>query len=177
MPLVVPAGPVRPTSDRVREAIFSSLGARVIDADILDLYAGTGGVGLEAASRGARSVVFVERARGSLSALESNIAKFHKGRSITAHMEIVRGDVPVMLSQLGREFTLIFSDPPYGEPVGPVLAAVECGRLLAEAGVFVFESAKRDAVEWPASWELAREAVYGDTRISYLKRTRRPARE
>lgn len=177
MPLAVPAGDVRPTSDRVREAIFSSLGERVVGADVLDLYAGSGALGLEAASRGARSVAFVERARGSLTALERNIAKFREGRQVECELRITGGDVLPALARCCEIYSLIFADPPYGEPVGPVLEAVERGQLLAETGMFVFESAKRDALVLPARWTLAREAVYGDTRVSYLELPQTPARD
>ena len=75
MTLAAPhGGNVRPTSDRTREAIFSSLGARVTDAVVLELFAGTGGLGLEAASRGAAAVTFVERARPALDCLQRNVA-------------------------------------------------------------------------------------------------------
>ncbi len=176
LPLAVPGGDVRPTSDRVREAIFSSLGERVVSADVLDLYAGSGALGLEAASRGARRVVFVEKACGSLAAMERNIAKFRKGRQVECELNIRRGDVLPVLSRQGDVFSLIFADPPYGEPVGPLLAAMERSRLLADAGVFVFESAKRDMVVVALPWIVRREAVYGDTRVSYLERPRTPAR-
>jgi len=92
MPLVVPRGSVtRPTSDRVREAIFSSLGDRVVGASVVDLFAGTGALGLEAASRGARSVTFVEQNRAALQSLEKNVAEFVRRGGIEP--VVVREDV------------------------------------------------------------------------------------
>src|SRR5437899_5142491 len=104
MVLAVPKrAEVRPTSDRVREAIFSSLGDRVIDADVLDLYAGTGALGLEAASRGARAVTFVER---SVDAIQKNLTTFQRNRGVVCEFEILRGNVFAHLKRLGRQFQL-----------------------------------------------------------------------
>ena len=165
LPLTVPRGDAtRPTSDRVREAIFSSLGARVPGAVVLDLFAGTGALGLEAVSRGAQSVVFVEQARPALDCLANNLAGF-KPAPVA---KIVRGEVLRELARLTGPFSLIFADPPYGTDFTPILETVrQCG-LLAADGLFVLESAKRDAVVLPADWRLHREAVYGDTRVSYV---------
>ena len=165
LPLTVPRGDAtRPTSDRVREAIFSSLGARVPDALVLDLYAGTGALGLEAMSRGAQSVVFVEQARAALDCLAKNLAGFKPAP--VAH--VVRGEVLRELTRIAGPFDLIFADPPYGTDNTPVLDSVRQRGLLAETGLFVLESAKRDPVVLPADWRLHREAIYGDTRVSYL---------
>src|SRR5260221_14719403 len=82
MPLTVPRAGVRPTADRIREAVFSSLGARVVEARVLDLFAGTGALGLEAASRGAVSVQFVENARAATECLERNLATFQRNREV-----------------------------------------------------------------------------------------------
>src|SRR5439155_1331834 len=147
MTLAVPKGAdTRPTSDRVREAIFSSLGERVVDADVLDLYAGTGALGLEAASRGARSVMFIEKARQSLEAIEKNLASFAKNRGVACAFEVVRGDVLAELSRLDRQFSLIFADPPYALDPTPLLGATRQRRLLVEGGVFVLEMSKRSVL-------------------------------
>ena len=165
LPLTVPRGDAtRPTSDRVREAIFSSLGARVTGAAILDLFAGTGALGLEALSRGARSAVFIEQARAALDCLTKNLAGFKPAPVAT----VVRGEVLRELARLTGPFELIFSDPPYGTDSAPILETVRQHGLLATDGLFVLESAKRDVVGLPAGWRLHREAVYGDTRVSYL---------
>ena len=161
--LVVPrGGDTRPTSDRVREAIFSSLGARVVDADVLDLFAGTGALGLEAASRGARSVVFIEQAKAALDCLEKNRAK------IAPTAQIRRGDVQKELARLTGPFHLIFADPPYGMAIAPVLETIRQCVLLAPDGLLIWESAKRDALVLPKNWRTVRDAVYGDTRVSFL---------
>jgi len=165
LPLTVPRGDAtRPTSDRVREAIFSSLGARVTAATVLDLFAGTGALGLEALSRGAQSVVFIEQARTALDCLAKNLAGFQPAPVTTT----VRGEVLRELARLTGPFDLIFADPPYGTDNLPMLETVHQRRLLAPSGLFILESAKRDAVLLPADWRLHREAIYGDTRVSYL---------
>jgi len=163
--LAVPRGDTtRPTSDRVREAIFSSLGARVPGANVLDLFAGTGALGLEALSRGAQSAVFVENARTALDCLAKNLTDFKPAPAA----KVVRGEVLRELARLTEPFHLIFADPPYGTDFKPILETVRQRNLLAADGLFVLESAKRDAVVLPAEWRLHREAVYGDTRVSYV---------
>src|SRR5258708_6381374 len=116
MTLAVPKGAdTRPTSDRVREAIFSSLGERVIGADVLDLYAGTGALGFEAGSRGAQSVTFVEKVRSCLDVIEKNLASLQKNRGVACKFELRRGDVFAVMKRLNRQFSLIFVDPPYAD--------------------------------------------------------------
>src|SRR5260221_10760669 len=117
MPLAVPHADVRPTADRIREAIFSSLGARVVEARVLDLFAGTGALGLESASRGATSVMFVENARGAVECLERNLATFQRSREVACAVYVARVAVEAQLRKLaiaGETFSLIFAEPPYG---------------------------------------------------------------
>lgn len=164
MTLAAPRGDARPTSDRVREAIFSSLGERVIGATVLDLFAGSGALGLEAASRGADAVTFVENARASLDAIERNLESFRRNRGVTCRFKVIRADA-FKLPLLEATFSLIFADPPYGDAAQKLLAL----RLpLAPGGVLVLESAKRDALTPGEAWSVKRDAVYGDTRVSFL---------
>jgi 16S rRNA (guanine966-N2)-methyltransferase len=175
MPLHVPRDGVRPTSDRVREAVFSSLGERVPGAVVLDLFAGTGGLGLEAASRGAASVVFVEKARPALISLERNLATFRQGREIPARTRVLRGDVFAQLAGLaGSGFTLVFADPPYGDAAQRLLDDPRLPAVLGEGGVLVLESATRDALVAGPGWQTLREAEYGDTRVSFFSRVSGP---
>jgi 16S rRNA (guanine966-N2)-methyltransferase len=173
MLLAVPRGAdVRPTSDRVREAIFSSLGECVINAHVLDLYAGTGALGFEAASRGAQSVTFVEQARPALQAIEKNLASFQKNRGVACEFVVRRGDALTELGRLGRPHLLIFADPPYTLDPTPLLDEVQRRQLLLPGGMFVLEMSKRTPLG--AGWlgKLEREAVYGDTRVAYFRATR-----
>ena len=193
MTLAAPRGDARPTSDRVREAIFSSLGERVVGATVLDLFAGSGALGLEAASRGASAVTFVENARASLDAIERNLESFRRNRGVNCEFRVLRADVFALLSRfavlVGAPFrarpgypdrgqkaaptelspsTLIFADPPYGETAQKLLALP---LPLATGGVLVLESAKRDALMPGEAWNVKREAIYGDTRVSFLVQT------
>jgi 16S rRNA (guanine(966)-N(2))-methyltransferase RsmD len=164
MTLAAPRGDARPTSDRVREAIFSSLGERVIGAMVLDLFAGSGALGLEAASRGASAVTFVENARASLDALERNVSTFRRGRDVTCEFRVLRADA-FRLPALEGMFSLIFADPPYGDAAQKLLATP---LPLAPGGALVLESAKRETLTPGETWSVKREAIYGDTRVSFL---------
>src|SRR5437867_6706855 len=162
MQLAVPrGGNVRPTSDRVRGAIFSSLGAHVVGARVLDLYAGTGAFGLEAASRGAEAVTFVEQ---STEAIQKTIAGLQRNRGVRCEFEVLRGDVASQLRRLTGPFSLIFADPPYETDPSPLLQASR--PLLASEGLFVLETGKRTKLDAGLAsggagllWELQREAT------------------
>ncbi len=101
---------VRPTTDRVRESWMSALGDRVVGATVLDLFSGSGALGLEALSRGADQVVLVERTRGALSVIKSNIEKLGAGEECT----VVADDVFRFLARLDKPFDIALADPPYG---------------------------------------------------------------
>ena len=173
MTLVVPRTGVRPTTDRIREAVFSSLGERVVGARVLDLFAGTGALGLEAASRGAESVTFVENARGALECLERNLAAFRKNRDVTCTFSVARKAVESQIKTLsadGETYSLVFADPPYGETAQELLRDPTLPQLVATGGLFVLESAKRDALDLTSTWDLVRGAVYGDTQVNFFRR-------
>jgi 16S rRNA G966 N2-methylase RsmD len=126
---------------------------------------------LEAASRGADEVVFVEKDRHSLIALERNLAAFRQGREIPATLRVQRGDVFAQLASLaGNGFTLVFADPPYGDAAQRLVDDPRVPAVLAADGWLVLESAARDALLPGGSWQTEREAVYGDTRVSFFSR-------
>ena len=157
--LVAPRGSrTRPTADRVREALFSMLGD-VSGARVLDLYAGSGALGIEALSRGAESAVFVERDRAALTALESNL------EATGAPGEVRRQDVARFLARHEGTFDLVFCDPPYdGAPaVAETLAEALPGIVDQDARI-VTESDKRNPLLLPLP--LVVERSYGDTRIA-----------
>ena len=168
MPLAVPRSGLRPTADRIRGAVFSSLASRVVGADVLDLFAGTGALGLEAASRGAQSVVFVENDRAAVACLERNIEAFRRNRAVACELTVVRADVWAWLEGAPRRFSLVFADPPYGEAAQRLLNTAGLTAALVPEGVLVLESARRTGLVVPAAWKVLREARYGDTRISVL---------
>lgn len=165
-----PGGSVRPTQDRVREALFSSLAARVSGARVLDLFAGSGGLGLEAWSRGASHVCWVEKDRRVASVLRRNVASLCRGPGGGA--ECVGSDAFVFLrKQQGKApFDLIVADPPY-EPgareraLEKTLRALEGSPMLAAGGMLAFEQSAREQAAARPGWELTKDRVYGDTRV------------
>ena len=172
MTLVVPRTGVRPTADRIREAIFSSLGDRVVGARVLDLFAGTGALGLEAASRGAGSVTLVEQSRGALECLDKNIQTFQHNREVTCSFAVFRASVASQLRRIaavGETFQLVFADPSYGGTASELLREPGLPSVLVNDGLLVLESAKRDALTVTEPWEQLRESIYGDTRVNFLQ--------
>ncbi len=168
--LTVPAAGTRPTSDRVREAIFSALEARdaIEGMRVLDLYAGSGALGLEAASRGAAQVTLVDRVIQSCKANAARILK-QAPRDAPA---IITSSQPVQafLNAALNEWDLIFMDPPYDmglAELGHNLDSV--AGLLADGGVLMLERSSRTAApEWPVGLELDRRKDYGDTALYWL---------
>ncbi len=162
--LQAPRGRVtRPTSDKVREALFSML-AEVAGADVLDLFAGAGGLGIEALSRGAASAMFVERDSAAVRVLEANLAALEIA---PARVLVRRAEALAALrSARSRKETydLVFIDPPYSQARdwGPELSAV-LPSLLRPAARVVVESDRRAPLE--LGMELERERRYGDTSI------------
>ena len=162
--LVAPSGDARPTSDRVREALFSALGD-IGGARVLDLFAGSGALGIEALSRGAESVVFVDSSRASLTALRRNLK--------TLELEGVSTVMPLSVSKalrsLGAErqsFDLVFLDPPYdASQYLPTLSGLRTAGLVDGESAVVAERAKRHALDASEleGWEIDRERTYGDT--------------
>ena len=174
----VPGGAVRPTQDRVREALFSSLGGRVAGARVLDLFAGTGALGIEAYSRGASTVTWVEQDPAVFRILRANVVNLCGD---DPGLRVIRRDAYRFLRQdpIGPGFDLVLADPPYrgrgqgggaGETLLPLLAA---GRILEPAGCLVLEQGADEPVAEPAGWTLARDRAYGNTRL--LMYTRGPA--
>jgi 16S rRNA (guanine(966)-N(2))-methyltransferase RsmD len=151
----------RPTSDRVREALFSVLGARVDGARVLDLFAGSGALGIEALSRGAAEATFVDSAPGAIRAVRANL------EAIGAGAEVRRADARRFLgsaSAAGREYDLVFLDPPYrltGRLGGELTEALPA--VLAPGAVVVVESDRRAPLE--LGLPILDERRYGDTLI------------
>jgi 16S rRNA (guanine966-N2)-methyltransferase len=160
----------RPTAERVREALFDILGPAVAETRILDVYAGTGAVGLEALSRGAARAVFVEKDRDALRALRQNLAALRVSR---AAARVVAGDAVSMVATLRRDegpFDLVFLDPPYGAPVLPrVLEALVLGAVLAPgARVIVQHFAKVEVVAPPGLIADRAPRRFGETALTFL---------
>jgi 16S rRNA (guanine966-N2)-methyltransferase len=161
--LAAPRGTrTRPTADRVREALFSMLGD-VSGARVLDLYAGSGALGIEALSRGAASAVFVERDPQAVAAIERNLAP------LAVEATVTRADVLRWLARAEGPFDLVFCDPPYdgaSRLAGPL--AERLPGLTTDDARIVTESDKRNPLELP--FPLLVERGYGDTRIAIHER-------
>jgi 16S rRNA (guanine966-N2)-methyltransferase len=158
----------RPTSDKVREALFSALGA-IEGAEVLDLFAGTGALGIEAISRGAKRAVFVERDGSALGALEENLRAL---RIESSEAEVRRGDALEALRTARRReetYDLVFIDPPYRQAPdwGPELSAM-LPSMLRPAARVVVESDRRAPLE--LQLELLQQRRYGDTSITIHRR-------
>jgi 16S rRNA (guanine966-N2)-methyltransferase len=177
--LAVPKRGVRPTMDRVKAAIFSSLGDAIVGARVLDLFAGSGALGIEALSRGASSVVFVEADRQSAGMIEGNLAKTKlKGR-------LRQQDVFDFLRHgRGAEmFDIIFADPPYqktedGERFTEKLLANEAlPQLVNPDGIFVLEKRPDENLPETRLWRVIRQKAYGATEVLFLCVSRAISRE
>ncbi len=168
--VAAPAG-VRPTSDRVRERLFAVLGPRLEGAHILDLFCGTGSLGIEALSRGAASAMFVDLSGRSLAALERNLAPLR----LTApelSMTGKRTAADLFLSQPwpGEPPDGIFMDPPYGDPSGAAALTV-LGRRLAGEGrpVWVVHEGDQAELALPVGLKFERVLHFGDTHVTLLE--------
>ncbi|MEU0796646.1 16S rRNA (guanine(966)-N(2))-methyltransferase RsmD [Amycolatopsis sp. NPDC005961] len=164
--LKVPPKGTRPTSERVREALFNALetAGELDGAHVLDLYAGSGALGLEALSRGAADALFVEADRRAVDVLRGNVAALGLGGTVRA------GQVEtVVAAPAPRPYDLVLADPPYAvdaAALGKVLASLAAGGWLGEAALVVVERAARDGEpDWPAAFEPSRAKKYGDTAV------------
>ena len=165
----MPASGTRPTTDRVRESLFNVLAARLDFGGIavLDLYAGSGALGLEALSRGASSVLLVESDRRAAGVIEANIAALGAKGAV-----VRRGPVEkVVQGNPARPVDLVFADPPYevkAAAVEAVLAALLAHGWVRPGAVAVIERpAGGPALAWPPGWEADDERRYGDTRLEF----------
>ena len=165
----VPKKEVRPTKGQVREAMFSSLGGSCEGMKVLDLFAGAGGLGLEAWSRGAESVTFVEQNTGVWRNLQENIQNLDHDE--LGAVRCIKGDAITFLGQGKEPFDLILADPPYDLPeaMARTLAGIVEHSVLTEDGLLVYELRSSDAFEVSNDWKLLRDKVYGDTRVLMLK--------
>lgn len=158
---------IRPTQDRVREALFSIIQTELSGARFLDLFAGCGAVGLEALSRGAVSATFVEGNKKHAEVLRKNLNNLTKGSSSGGI--IVKDVYSYIESFVGEAFDIAFADPPYklGEEKGyaRVLATLKTRRVVKPKGLFIAEMTAVQKAEETPGWELLRDRAYGKTRI------------
>ncbi|SJZ30268.1 16S rRNA (guanine(966)-N(2))-methyltransferase RsmD [Selenihalanaerobacter shriftii] len=160
---------VRPTLDRVKEALFNIIGPEIIDIDLLDLYAGFGGLGIEALSRGAKSATFIEKANNQVKVITENLELTNfKDRA-----KVIQGEVLTKLNRFKPEsFDIILMDPPYNQGlVIPTIQKALDYQLLKRAGIIAVEHHEKDEINQDfTGLKLIRKRDYGDTRISlYMK--------
>lgn len=167
--LTVPPGArTRPTAARVRAAIANALSATggLLGASVLDLYAGSGALGLELASRGAAQVVLVERDRAAQATIRANLAMLG-----SAGITLVPTDAAAFARSPGEAFDIVLADPPYAEPgeaLTRVLADLQrAGRLRPGADIVIERSVRDGQIDWPAPLESTRVRRYGDTLVCY----------
>lgn len=175
-----PGGETRPTQDRVREALFSMLAGRLGGVRFLDLFAGSGSVGLDAASRGAGLVWWVERDSRNVDCLRANVESL-LGDAEPGLFRVLRMDVFSFLrnAQASEAFDVVFADPPYERPVGGgagaqpaggglverLLGAIAADWVLKRDGLFVMEQHADQPVCVDAGWRVLRDRAYGTTRL------------
>ena len=168
---------VRPTPDLVRQAVFNSLGGRVVGARVLDLFSGTGALGLECLSRGAAEVLSIEKTHRHANMIRKNL----ESTGLPAERHQVREqDVFTAIGQLAsaqRQFDLIVADPPFGEKnIGRrstsmsqrLLDDAELPKLLAPVGLFILGHTKRDTLTLPAHWQELKILKHGDSMMRFL---------
>ena len=163
----VPGMDTRPTTDRVKESIFNILQFRVIGANMLDLFAGTGQMGIEALSRGAQKAVFVDESPKAISVIMKNIA----AARVKDRAEVVRGDFEQALGRLkGQKFEIVFLDPPYGgELLNDALKSVELFDILSPDGIIICESSVGDTVVCPESFAVTKTYKYGTILLTAMR--------
>ncbi len=153
---------VRPTSDRVKESLFQILSPKLVGARALDLFCGSGALGLECLSRGAKEVLFNDISAESLAILRKNLEKLGERGQITNR------DFRACLNSAEGKFDLIFSDPPYKEDYLPdICAIIEKRRLLKEGGLLIHESEREEVA--PEGFECSDVRRYGRTKIWFLR--------
>ncbi|MBP6673068.1 MAG: 16S rRNA (guanine(966)-N(2))-methyltransferase RsmD [Bacteroidetes bacterium] len=159
---------VRPATDKVKGAIFNVLQSRVYwpSARVLDLYAGSGSVGIEALSRGAKNCIFVEKSRNALQFLKSNIASI----GADAEANVVYGDVDMFIEGTRTKFTVIFADPPYAlEALKEIPNTIFGKSMLEEDGYLIIEHPSRYEFSPGSLWEVVVLKEYGNTSVSFFQ--------
>lgn len=174
---------VRPTQDMVRQAVFSSLADRIPGATFLDLFAGTGAVGLEAWSRGAAKIDWVEGGSKVFPVLQSNLEALCggvTGKTVDQEWKATRSDAFRFIEGLKGEqsYDIIFADPPYDRLgtarwAARLLNMLSAGGLLKDEGVFIMEQSREEAEARHFSWEITASKFYGGTRVTMYRKLRK----
>lgn len=164
---------VRPTMEAVREALFSSLGGHCNGWRVLDLYAGSGALGLEAWSRGAASVIFVEKHVKVMKQIEQNVEQLRSDE--LGEAQVYCADAVRWVREVKSSFDLILADPPYDctEAFEETLTAIKSASALTADGFVVYEMRSRQEWRLPSGWTVKRDKRYGKTRVLILNQEQR----
>lgn len=166
----VPDNSVRPATDKVKGAIFNVMQSRVdwSRSTVLDLFAGSGSVGIEALSRGAKKVIFVENSRAALQYLKSNLESI----GANGDSQVVQGDVFQFLKSAYRKYEVVFADPPYAmESLQELPNRIFESNIVSQGGFLVIEHPARFEFYPGSDWEVAIQKVYGRTCVSFFQHT------
>jgi 16S rRNA (guanine966-N2)-methyltransferase len=162
------ASDFRPTTDRVKESLFNILEHSVgfDDCRVCDLFAGSGGLGIEALSRGAQSASFVEKSWKHAKLIKDNISML----GVEDQSSVFVKSVETFVIAPSATFDLIFCDPPYNySHINRLLEPIHAGALLSEDGVFIYEHSGKETVDAPAPWSIVQTRSYGTTAITMLR--------
>lgn len=159
---------VRPTSDRVKESLFNIISGHILDSQFLDLFAGSGAIGIEALSRGSTNVFFIDINNDSLKTLRKNISTLH----IEDKIEIYNADYKTAIEKFkfkNIKFNIIFIDPPYSKGIAQdALALVEEASVLLQNGIIAIEHDEKDAMpQNQGKLFLLKQKKYGSTKLSF----------
>lgn len=158
----------RPTTELLKGALFNMIGPDIEGKSFLDLYAGTGGVGIEALSRGASRAVFIDSSPEAVKVIADNLRSTGLSERGRAYLNTVRAAVDI-LSHRDQKFDYIFLDPPYEKGyVAPTLAWIADAGLLAPAGVVIAEHSRREPIREPNGFVIWRETAHGDSVLTFL---------
>tara|TARA_B100000029_G_scaffold512637_1_gene609842 strand:+ start:2491 stop:3051 length:561 start_codon:yes stop_codon:yes gene_type:complete len=156
---------IRPTSSRVREAIFNVLRDKIIGANVLDIYSGTGCLSLESISRGARKATLVEKDEIAVALIEKNFSDMQ----LVSQYILIKGASPTALGNLNGPYDLIFADPPYTETISNEEAII-ISELLSYDGLFVYEHrSSYNPAEYLGSMKIVERRKYGESTVSYFE--------
>jgi 16S rRNA (guanine(966)-N(2))-methyltransferase RsmD len=159
---------VRPTSDRVRESVFNVLQKEVVGKGVLDLFAGVGTLGIEALSRGAESVTFVDSSQRSIAILRKNLLDL----GLEGKSNILRLDGLKALNRLKQEYHIVFADPPYLEGfVQRIIDSIARSEVLQRNGILILEHHKKERFSFPQDkLSVLKQRKFGDTVISFFSK-------
>ena len=160
---------IRPTSDYIRESLFNVIQQDVAGAVFLDLFAGTGAVGIEALSRGASSAVFIDNSQKAIELIRKNLDK----TGLTESATVIKGSIPEALSFSNKKFDIIFLDPPYFKDnlVDKTLNEILTQGILESEGIIALESPKGEQISLPDKLEIWKEKIYGNSKLVFLIKT------